>query len=150
MAETKTTNKTIKTTQKKSTKKTTKPSTTKTTKTTKTKVVKNKKLNIGIDVNLPTKTCDDQWCPFHGQLSVRGQILDGTIVSDRMQNSAVVKREYQRKIEKYERFEKRSSKVMVHNPPCLEATVGDHVRIMECRPLSKNISFVVIDNLDRR
>ncbi|MCK5038249.1 MAG: 30S ribosomal protein S17 [Thermoplasmata archaeon] len=107
-------------------------------------------MDIGVDVNLPTKTCDDKHCPFHGQLSVRGQILDGTIVSDKMQNSAVVKREYQRKIEKYERFEKRSSKVMVHNPPCLEAKVGDHVRIMECRPLSKNISYVVIDNLDRR
>ncbi len=140
-----------KTTKKTTAKKTTKPSTPKTTKKATTKkTTKAKKLDIGVDVNLPTKTCDDKHCPFHGQLSVRGQILDGTIVSDKMQNSAVVKREYQRKIEKYERFEKRSSKVMVHNPPCLEAKVGDHVRIMECRPLSKNISYVVIDNLDRR
>ncbi len=147
MAETKA-KKTTKTTQKKSTKKTTSPGKPKTTRPT--KVAKSKKVNIGIDVNLPTKTCDDQWCPFHGQLSVRGQILDGTVVSDKMQNSAVVKREYQRTIEKYERLEKRSSKIMVHNPPCLEARVGDRVRIMECRPLSKNISFVVIDNLDGR
>ena len=38
-----------------------------------------KKLDIGIDVKLPTKICDDQFCPFHGTLSVRGQILDGIV-----------------------------------------------------------------------
>ncbi len=119
----------------------------KTTKASKPKIAK-KKLDIGIDVKLPTKTCDDQFCPFHGTLSVRGQILDGIVVSDKMQNSAVVRREYQRKIEKYERFEKRSGKYMVHNPPCLGVTTGDHVKIMECRPLSKNISYVIIENID--
>ncbi len=118
-----------------------------TTKASKPKKVE-KKLDIGIDVKLPTKTCDDQFCPFHGTLSVRGQILDGIVVSDKMQNSAVVRREFQRKIEKYERFEKRSGKYMAHSPPCLEATVGDHVRIMECRPLSKNKSYVIIENID--
>lgn len=130
-----------------------KPATKKTTKTTKPKAkakTNAKTLDIGIDVNLPTKKCDDQFCPFHGTLSVRGQILEGIVVSDKMQNSAVVKREYQRKIAKYERFEKRSNKYLVHNPPCLGVTAGDHVKIMECRPLSKNISYVIIENIDRR
>ena len=45
---------------------------------------------IGIDVKMPKRSCDDQFCPFHGTLSVRGQILEGTVVSDGMQNAVVV------------------------------------------------------------
>ncbi len=104
---------------------------------------------IGIDVRAPTKTCKDTDCPFHGTLSVRGQILEGDIVSTKMQLTAVVKKQYMRKNRKYERIEKRSSKYMVHNPPCLDIKVGDHVKIMECRPLSKNVSFVIIEKMDR-
>ena len=33
--------------------------------------------DIGIDVTPPEKECTDQNCPFHGKLSVRGQILEG-------------------------------------------------------------------------
>lgn len=105
--------------------------------------------DIGIDVRKPKKACDDRFCPFHGELSVRGQILDGIVVSDKMQNTAVIRREYLRKIQKYERLEKRSGKYLAHSPPCLEATVGDQVRIMECRPLSKKVSYVIIENIGK-
>ena len=100
---------------------------------------------IGIDVRMPDKTCTDKYCPFHGTLPVRGQILEGEIVSDKMQSTVVVKREYQRKNYKYERLEKRFSRYLVHSPPCQDAQVGDHVKIMECRPLSKQVSFVIIE-----
>ena len=83
--------------------------------------------NIGIDVKPPKQECDDQFCPFHGTLSVRGQILEGIVVTDRMQNTAVVRREYMREIPKYERLEKKSGKYIVHSPPCLEAKAGDQV-----------------------
>jgi len=102
-------------------------------------------IDIGIDVELPTKTCKDQFCPFHGTLPVRGQIIEGVVVSDKMQRSVVVKREYMRLDRKYERLEKRTGKYLAHSPPCLEVKEGDKVRIMECRPLSKTISFVVIE-----
>ncbi|MBA3044732.1 MAG: 30S ribosomal protein S17 [Candidatus Thermoplasmatota archaeon] len=104
---------------------------------------------IGIDVKPPTDTCTDQFCPFHGILPVRGQILEGTVMTDGMQSTVVVKRIYMRKIQKYERFEKRSNKYLVHSPPCLGIGVGDSVKIMECRPLSKLVSFVVIEKMDR-
>jgi len=97
----------------------------------------------------PQKTCTDQFCPFHGILPVRGQILEGEVITDGMQNTVVVKRNYMRKNQKYERLEKRSSKYLVHSPPCFEAGVGDHVKIMECRPLSKLVSFVIIDNMGK-
>ena len=106
---------------------------------------KSDSMDIGIDVKPPVKTCSDKFCPFHGTLPVRGQIIEGEIISDKMQMTAVVERSYMRKNRKYERLEKRSSKYLVHSPPCFEAKMGDHVKIMECRPLSKMVSFVIIE-----
>lgn len=101
--------------------------------------------DIGIDVDGPKKSCSDKHCPFHGQLPVRGQIIEGIVVSDRMDRSIVVQREYLHYIPKYERYEKRKSRYLVHNPPCLEIKVGDKVKVMECRPISKHISYVAIE-----
>lgn len=101
--------------------------------------------DIGVDVQAPQSECADPHCPFHGGFSVRGQIIDGQVVSTRMERSARVQREYLRYVPKYERYEKRTSSYNVHAPPCLNVQVGDHVKIMECRPLSKTISFVVIE-----
>ncbi len=102
--------------------------------------------DIGIDVPRPEKTCTDDHCPFHGKLSVRGQTLEGVVVSTRMQKTAVVQREYLRYIQKYERYEKRTRRMNVHSPPCLGLSPGDRVTIMECRPLSKTVQFVAIAN----
>jgi small subunit ribosomal protein S17 len=101
--------------------------------------------DIGVDVTAPKEKCTDRNCPFHGTLSVRGQIIEGIVVSDRMKGTVVVKKDYRRFIPKYERFELRSGKYRAHNPPCIDAKVGSKVRIMECRPLSKTKSFVVIE-----
>jgi len=102
--------------------------------------------DIGIDVPLPERTCTDHNCPFHGTLSVRGQSLDGVVVSARMQRTVVVEREYMRYIKKYERFEKRTRRMNVHAPPCLGLSPGHRVTIMECRPLNKTVSYVAIHN----
>jgi small subunit ribosomal protein S17 len=101
--------------------------------------------NIGVDVAAPKNKCTDGNCPFHGTLSVRGQIIEGVVVSDRMQGTVVVKKDYRRYIPKYERFELRTGRYTAHNPPCIDAKVGSKVKIMECRPLSKTKSFVVIE-----
>ena len=101
--------------------------------------------NIGLNVNIPEKECDDVNCPFHGNLPVRGQVITGKVVSDRMQGSVVVSRDYLHYVKKYKRYEKRSSKLHAHNPPCLGAKVGDTVKIAECRPLSKTKTFVVVE-----
>ena len=49
------------------------------------------------------KKCDDKSCPFHGNISIRGKTLEGTITSLKMNKSAVVKREYLYYIPKYKR-----------------------------------------------
>jgi len=101
--------------------------------------------NIGIDVQPPASTCTDSNCPFHGSLPVRGQLIDGVVVSTRMDRTAVVERNYMKYVGKYQRYEKRTSRFSVHNPPCLEVKTGDRVRIVECRPLSKTVSFVIVE-----
>lgn len=102
--------------------------------------------DIGVDVEPPKKSCTDQNCPFHGRLPVRGQIIEGVVASDKMDRSVVVSKEYHHYIPKYERYEKRKARYLVHNPPCLGLKVGDKVAIMECRPLSKHVSYVAIEN----
>ncbi|UCE75521.1 MAG: 30S ribosomal protein S17 [Methanomassiliicoccales archaeon] len=101
--------------------------------------------NIGVPVTPPKERCDDKHCPFHGTLSVRGQIIEGVVISDRMQNTVVVKKDYRRYIPKYERYEWRTGKYVAHNPSCINAKSGSEVKIMECRPLSKTKAFVVIE-----
>ncbi|MBC7110345.1 MAG: 30S ribosomal protein S17, partial [Archaeoglobi archaeon] len=44
---------------------------------------------------------------------------------------------------------KKRSKLHAHNPPCINARVGDVVKIAECRPLSKTKHFVVVEILER-
>ncbi len=98
-----------------------------------------------MSLNPPSATCDDVNCPFHGTLSVRGKVIDGVVVSDRMQKSVVVRIEYVDYYPKYERYARKSSRITAHNPPCIGARRGDKVKIAECRPLSKTKSFVVVE-----
>jgi len=101
--------------------------------------------NVGLNVAAPAEECSDTNCPFHGSLPVRGQVITGKVVSDRMNSTVVVERNYFHFQNKYKRYEKRSSKFHAHNPPCLNAQEGDTVRIAECRPLSKTKHFVVVE-----
>ena len=102
--------------------------------------------DIGIDVPAPDRGCEDHNCPFHGHLAVRGQALAGVVVAARMQRTVVVERKYVRYIQKFERYEKRTRRMNVHAPPCLALAVGNRVTVMECRPLSKTVSYVAIHN----
>ncbi len=101
--------------------------------------------NIGLDVEPPEGTCEDRNCPFHGELPVRGTVLTVTVVSTKMQGTVAVQREHLKYIPKYERHEKRTSRYLAHVPPCMQIKAGDRVSIMECRPLSKRVSYVVIE-----
>lgn len=104
--------------------------------------------NIGVPVTPPSESCNDTNCPFHGVLPVRGQVIVGTVVSAKMKDSILVKKEYMHFVPKYERFEKRTSKYSAHCPPCIKVKTGDQVKIAECRPLSKTISFVTIEKTE--
>ncbi len=102
---------------------------------------------LGLDAPEPETTCDDDNCPFHGSLSVRGQVVEGRVASTDMEGTVVVEREYDVPVPKYDRYMKRRSRVPAHHPPCLDLSVGDTVRIAETRPLSKTKSHVVVERV---
>ncbi|MBS3054823.1 MAG: 30S ribosomal protein S17 [Candidatus Aenigmarchaeota archaeon] len=106
---------------------------------------KESKKDIGIGVSAPKGKCSDGKCPWHGHLKVRGRIFRGEVVSNRAQKTAIVKWHYYNYVPKYERYERRNTKVAAYNPECLSASIGDTVTIAECRPLSKTKKFVVVD-----
>jgi len=96
----------------------------------------------------PKKSCEDSNCPFHGTLPVRGRVFDGVVVSAKMDKTVVVEREYLQFSTKYVRYERRRGHIPSHNPPCIDVKEGERVRIAECRPLSKTVSFVVVEKLE--
>ncbi|WP_232702601.1 30S ribosomal protein S17 [Halobacterium wangiae] len=100
---------------------------------------------IGLNVTEPEGTCTDGNCPFHGSLSVRGQVLEGEVASTDMDKTIVVEREYDVFVPKYDRYMKRRSRVPAHAPECFDIEVGDTVSIAETRPLSKTKSHVVVE-----
>ena len=96
----------------------------------------------------PKKTCDDINCPFHGTLSLRGHSLEGIVVSNKMDKTIIVRRDYLNYVPKFKRYERRRSNVPAHNSPCLEIKAGDKVKLAECRSISKTVSFVVIEKME--
>ncbi len=103
--------------------------------------------NIGIKANAPEQSCEDQNCPWHGSLPVRGSVVDGKVVSVKAQRTAIIEKDHYKFITKYERYERRKSRMVAYKPDCIKVEKGDTVRIAECRPLSKTKSFVVIEVL---
>lgn len=98
----------------------------------------------------PKKACNDRNCPFHGDLPVRGRVLEGVVVSAKMDKTVIVKREYLQHSPKFIRYERRHSHIPSHNPQCIDAKEGERVRIAECRPISKTVSFVVVEKLEEK
>lgn len=113
----------------------------------KTKKAGQKQRNIGIDAKPPEKSCEDIKCPWHGSIALRGRIFIGKVISSKARKTAVVEWGHTHYLPKYERYERRHSRIVAYNPLCIEAKKGNIVRIMECRPISKTKSFVVIEVL---
>jgi small subunit ribosomal protein S17 len=91
--------------------------------------------------------CNDNHCPIHSNLSTRGREFIGTVKKLNVQKTAVVSWERLFYLQKYERYEKRKSRLSVHVPSCMIIAVGDNVKIAECRPISKTKNFVIIEKL---
>ena len=108
-------------------------------KTKKTNEVKEQKI-VG--------TCNDPKCPFHGTLSTRGRVFRGIVIK-KFPKRIVIEFERTIYIQKYERFAKSRTRLHARLSDCFasEVNLGDYVEIMECRKLSKIISFVVTKRL---
>lgn len=84
----------------------------------------------------------DKKCPFTGQVSIRGRILTGTVVSTKMHRTLIIRREYLHFVPKYSRYEKRHTNLAAHVSPAFRVEEGDQVTVGQCRPLSKTVSLV--------
>jgi len=91
--------------------------------------------------------CGDAKCAVHGEISARGRVFEGKVISDKMQRTVTVEWPRLFYLPKFERYEKRRSRVKAHNPPCITAKEGDTVRIAECRPIAKTVKFVVVEKI---
>lgn len=69
--------------------------------------------------------------------------LLATVVSNKMEKSAVVKIERKVKHPLYGKFIKRTTKLSVHDENN-ECNIGDVVLIKQCRPLSKTKSWTLV------
>jgi len=83
-------------------------------------------------------------------MSERGQrrTLDGTVVSDKMDKTVVVRVERLVRDPHYEKYVRRYSRFMAHDPENA-CRVGDRVRIIEHRPLSKRKRWKVQATLSK-
>lgn len=72
----------------------------------------------------------------------KGKRLTGTIISDKMDESAVVEVKRFVKHPKYGKYISKRKRYTVHNPDNKHAT-GEKVTIVETRPISKRKHFVI-------
>jgi len=72
----------------------------------------------------------------------------GVVVSDKMQKSITVAVERKVKHPKYGKFVKMTSKFIAHDEKD-ECSIGDTVRIMETRPLSKRKCWRLVEIIEK-
>jgi len=83
-------------------------------------------------------------------INPRGRMFTGRVISRKMHKTAKVEWERRVLIRKYERYEKRRSRVAAHIPDNIEVKEGDIVTIQECRPISKTKHFIIIKNESKK
>lgn len=71
------------------------------------------------------------------------KILSGTVVSDKMKDTIVVLVERYEKHPRYAKFIRRRKKFKAHDAGN-NAKIGDKVRIVETKPISKDKHFALI------
>lgn len=90
--------------------------------------------------------CKDRLCPKHGdnKLKLRGRTFQGEVIKV-LPGRVTIQLTRMLKLPKYERYEKRKTKIHARLPDCMksEVAVGDRIEIAETRPISKMIHFVV-------
>ncbi len=102
------------------------------------------KKNAGMNIDMPSKSCDDKKCPFHGDIKLHGKTFVGEIIKKNPNRTVNVEWSVSYYIPKFERYSKRRTRVKAHNPPCIEGEVGEKVTIIETKPISKTKKFVVV------
>ena len=83
--------------------------------------------------------------PFNGSLSIRGKLFEGTVIDANAKGTVVIQKESPIYFKKFKRFGRSKNKIHAHVPSNINVQEGDHVIAAECRPISKSVSFVVVE-----
>ena len=103
--------------------------------------------NIGLPVKEPKKKSleNETSNPFNGSLSIRGKLFEGIVINAKAKGTVVIERESPIYFTKFKRFGRSKNKIHAHVPSNLNVQEGNYVIAAECRPISKSVSFVVVE-----
>ena len=103
--------------------------------------------NIGISVKKSTKSpiSGEKNNPFNGSLSIRGKLFEGIIVNAKAKHTVTIEKKSFINFSKFRRYGRSKNRIHAHVPSNLDIKEGDRVIAAECRPISKSVSFVVIE-----
>ena len=103
--------------------------------------------NIGLPIKEPKKKLieNEKNNPFNGSLSIRGKLFEGIVIDAKAKGTVVIQKESPIYFKKFKRFGRSKNQIHAHVPSNLNVQEGDHVIAAECRPISKSVSFVVIE-----
>ena len=104
--------------------------------------------SIGLGFKTPEEAIKgnyvDKKCPFTGNVSIRGRVLKGLVISTKVERTIVIRRAYLHFVSTYRRYEKRHRNLSVHCSPAFKVKVGDIATVGQCRPLSRTVRFNVV------
>jgi len=108
----------------------------------------NAKTAEGSMTKLVGAPCGDIKCHIHGSVKARGRTFEGRVIK-KFPKRVLIEFERMSYVRKYERYKKTKTKIHARLPDCMASNIqlGDLIKVMECRPLSKIIHFVVIDKI---
>ena len=103
--------------------------------------------NIGIPIKKSIKESvqGDSNNPFNGSLSIRGKTFEGIVVKAKAKGTVTLQKESPIYFTKFRRYGRSKKRIHAHVPSNLDVKEGDHVIAAECRPISKSVSFVVVE-----
>ena len=78
----------------------------------------------------------------------RRKVRTGVVVSDKMEKTVIVRVDNQLRHPLYGKIVRRTSRLQAHDE-ANDANVGDTVRVMETRPLSKTKRWRVVEVVER-
>ncbi|KAH9982920.1 ribosomal protein S17-domain-containing protein [Lactifluus volemus] len=105
--------------------------------------------DVGLGFKTPPEAINgtyiDKKCPFTSEVSIRGRILTGRVVSTKMTRTIIIRRDYLHYVPNtVYRYEKRHKNLAAHVSPAFRVELGDMVTVGQCRPLSKTVRFNVL------
>ena len=76
---------------------------------------------------------------------MRGKTFEGIVIKAKGKRTVVIQKESPIYFTKFRRYGRSKSRIHAHVPSNLDIEEGDHVLAAECKPISKSVSFVIVE-----